>query len=267
MTAAAARLPVLRNPAWEAIPDLVHGFGTRRGGGSVDEYAELNLSFKVGDAPSAVEENWARVRAAVGRQVDLVTMNQVHGTTVGEVGLDAVSPGDADAMVTRAPGVGLCVLTADCVPILLVAPAAGAVAAVHAGWRGTLGGVVIATLQRMVDRMGARPDGVLAAIGPAIGSCCYEVDRWIADDIESRWGGMADAIERYELSGTPKARVDLASMNAKLLVDTGVEPRAVARVGGCTACNVSDFYSHRVASRSSTPAATGRQVSFIGWSR
>lgn len=234
---------------------------------SAGEYAELNLSFKVGDARSAVEDNWARLRASVGGRFDLVTMNQVHGTSVGEVGPDAVSPGDADAMITRARGVALCVLTADCVPILLVSPAAGTVAAVHAGWRGTLGGVVVATLQRMVDRMGARPDGVWAAIGPAIGSCCYEVDRWIADDIESRWGAMAQAIERYELNGTPKARVDLGSVNAKLLADAGVQPRAVSRVGGCTACNVSDFFSHRVASRSSVPAVTGRQLSFIGWSR
>jgi YfiH family protein len=263
VTDALASFPVLQIPQWQTIPHLVHGFCTRRGGVSVRDCAELNLSFNVGDSPSAVEENWARVRARVDN-LELVTMNQVHGETVAEIGTDGVPPGDADAMITAARGVGLCVLTADCVPILLVSPATGAVAAVHAGWKGTLRGVVVAALGSMTERMGARPDEILAAIGPAIGSCCYEVDRWIADDIESRWGGIAHATERYESDGTPKAKIDLAAVNAKLLNDLGVARERISKVGRCTACNVADFYSHRVASRSN--ATTGRQLSFIGWS-
>jgi YfiH family protein len=257
--------PVLEIPAWQQIPDLAHGFYLRRGGVSVGPYAELNLSFKVGDRDAAVRSNWNRVRARAGDRLEMVTMDQVHGDTVAEVGTAADSPGEADAMISTARGVGLCVLTADCVPVLLVAPKARAVAAVHAGWRGTSGGVVVSAVARMVGEMNVRPHDILAAIGPAIGACCYEVDAVIADDIESRWGSMPNAIRRYPRDAARKARIDLRAINANLLLAAGLEPGAVSRTGGCTSCDSDQFFSHRAACRGGAPKPTGRQLSFIGW--
>lgn len=257
-------LSVLQIRAWQQIPNLVHGFCTRRGGISRGPYSELNLSYRVGDAASAVEENWSRVRAHTLGRLRLVTMNQVHGTRVAEVEAAAEPPGDADAMVTSAGGIGLCVLTADCVPILIVAPAARVVAAVHAGWRGSVGGVAVAALQHMTHQMGVRAGEVLAAIGPAIGPCCYEVDGLIADDIEARWGAMPDAIDRYQREGEAKAKLDLRVVNTKLLVDAGLGPETISQIGGCTACKSDQFYSYRAASQGGAAAVTGRQLSFIG---
>jgi hypothetical protein len=192
-------------------------------------------------------------------------MNQVHGARVVEIPSPATDPGDADAMITTVSRVGLCVLTADCVPILLVAPRARLVGVVHAGWRGTVAGVTRAAVTRLLEISDTQPGEIRAALGPAIGPCCYEVDASIAEEIEARWGLMP-AVRRYLRNGTPKARLDLRAVNVKQLTLAGLNSAAIATVGDCTCCNSVSHFSHRAATSHQGAGVTGRQLSFIGWS-
>src|SRR5512143_3128002 len=169
-------VPLLRVPDWADIPGLIHGFCGRRGGVSAAPYADLNLSYRVGDDPQAVRANWVRLRATIGPDIQCVTMHQVHGAEIAGVNGANDPVGDVDALVSGARGLGLCVLTADCVPILLVAESERLVAAVHAGWRGTLAGLVAGVVARLAAQSGGGAARLRAALGPAIGGCCYEVD-------------------------------------------------------------------------------------------
>jgi len=254
---AAADLPALRVPGWERVPNLVHGFLTRHGGVSGGPFAALNLSTQVGDDAEAVAENWRRVAAGAAAGLRVATMRQVHGATVVSVNEDTVDAEEADGVATRARGLALGVLTADCVPILLVAPTHGVVAAVHAGWRGTVAGVTARTLDHLAAAFAVPPSDVYAALGPSIGGCCYETDRRVADQLEQRWGSLPGVV-RERSHG--KVRLDLRQANAEMLVRCSVPRAQLSRVGPCTQCAAADFYSHRGAR-----GRTGRQLSFIGW--
>jgi YfiH family protein len=246
----------LQVPGWEAIPKLLHGFYGRHGGVSRGMFGARNLSYRVGDDVDAVRENWRRVGAEVPAGIRFVTMVQVHGAHVATVAAAGVDPGEADALVTSASGVALSVLTADCVPILLVAPQQRAVAAVHAGWRGTVAGVVERAVQQLQTTFGAAAETIYAALGPAIGGCCYEVGPEVVDALEARWGAMPDAIRHHDRG---KARLDLRHVNQAILLRAGLRGGYVACVGPCTRCAVTDYFSYRGA------GVTGRQLSFIGW--
>ena len=249
-------MPVLRVPAWEAIPHLVHGFLGRRGGVSRGPFAELNLSDRVGDLPETVDENWQRASRETGglRRAYIQQVHGEHVVTVDDLNMDA---GEADAAVTQRASIALGVLTADCVPILLVAPQHHVVAAVHAGWRGTLAGIARRAVQHIERTLGARPADLRAALGPSIGGCCYEVDRGIAEAIEQAWGAMCGAVRP---DAGAKARVDLRRVNATILERAGVPPTHILNVGPCTRCTTGEYFSHRGAN-----GRTGRQWSFIGW--
>jgi YfiH family protein len=248
-------LSILRNPRWRGISRLMHGYCGRRGGVSRGDFGDLNLSFCVGDQPQCVHENWRRVGAAVPG-LRFVTMRQQHGLGIAHVDAGVRDAPDADGLVTRSVGVALCILTADCVPILLVAPEHGVIAAVHAGWRGTLLGVGQRAVVEMHDSFGIQPAGIHAALGPAIDGCCYEVERHISEELEQRWGVMPDAI----VSHGAKSRIDLRRANAAILAASGVPSSHIARVGPCTHCAADKYFSYRGAG-----GRTGRQVSFIGW--
>ena len=250
------RLPALRVPAWETIPDLVHGFLGRRGGVSRGSFAELNLSYRVGDRAEPVQENWRRASAEAGG-MRRAHMRQVHGDRVVTVDAATTDAGEADAMVTTVATTVLGVLTADCVPILLVAPRHHVVAAVHAGWRGTLAGVAQRAVRHIAQTFGTPVTELRAALGPAIGGCCYEVDRDIADAVEHTWGRMPKAVRR---DGGTKAMLDLRRANATILESIGVRPAHILSVGPCTRCTAAAYFSHRAAR-----GPTGRQWSFIGW--
>ncbi len=163
--------------ALDALPGIRHGFFTRTGGVSQGLYDSLNCGFGSGDDPAAVAEN----RARIARRLDLaperlVTLYQVHSPTVmvvEEPWRHDRAP-EADALVTARAGVALGILTADCTPILFADAEAGVVGAAHAGWKGAQTGVVAATVQAMTG-LGARPERIVAAIGPCIAQKSYEV--------------------------------------------------------------------------------------------
>lgn len=232
-----------------------HAFSTRAGGVSVSPFDSLNLGRLVGDDPAAVDENLRRFRAALGLGArPLVTVRQVHGDRVVHVRADrraAVlsdarggSPLDgeveADALVAL-EGVAVGVRVADCVPILLHDPETGAAAAVHAGWRGTVSRIVLKTLAILVAEYGVRAGDVRAAIGPAIGACCFEV----GDDLAERFAADPAFGPSTLRPGPARSHVDLFEANRRLLLAGGLLPANVEQVGGCTSCRGDLFFSHR----------------------
>ncbi len=232
-----------RSPGLAAVPGVAHGFSDRRGGVSEGALASLNLALRGEERPERVVENWRRALAALapGLAVErLALLDQVHGAAVAAVARGAgplSTVAVADAAVTTVPGVVLAVRTAECVPILLAAP--GGVAVAHAGWRGTVAGVVGAAVQRLCAATGAAPDAVVASIGPHIGQAAYEVGEEVVDGLCSR--GLTRSLVAVE---GPRGRphVDLGAAVAALLRRAGVE--RVDQVGGCTASSPY-LFSHR----------------------
>ncbi len=237
------------------LAGTVHGFMGRAGGVSVGRYATFNLARWVGDASPAVAKNWRRWRAAYPR-LTLATVAQVHGATIHRVGRDWNDRRpEGDGMVTAEAGVALGVFTADCAPILLADLAHGVIGALHAGWRGTLANIAGAGVRAMIE-IGARAESIRAAIGPAIGQCCFEVDAELADRFAREIDGAASCAR----PGRPgKAYLDLGALNQMLLARAGLEPQAIDEVGPCTRCAHDRYFSRRAASG----ASTGLQLSFI----
>lgn len=247
--------PSLRVFAWRAIAGLAHDFFGRRGGVSAGHCASLNVAGGVGDDPPAVAANWQRIRQALPG-LSFVRMRQVHGARVVRLaGAGAPAP-EADGMIASGAGLGLAVLTADCVPILCVAPEAHAVMALHAGWRGTLAGIAAAGLAEARGHLGVAPGAWHVAMGPAIDGCCYEVEAQLGQQFVDRWGAMPDA---WQSAGS-HGQLGLRAVNRHILLAHGVPAAQIAEVGPCTSCQSGDYFSHR---RSGGRA--GRQVSVIGW--
>jgi purine-nucleoside/S-methyl-5'-thioadenosine phosphorylase / adenosine deaminase len=249
-------LPLLRVPGWETIEGLRHGFFGRHGGVSVGPYASLNLSARLDDDAAAVSENRRRVETVLGGS-RLVWMRQVHGNRVARVQAASADIGPADGMVTSQPGTTLAVLTADCVPILLVARRRRVAAAVHAGWRGTIAGVVREAITVLHDAFGVEPGEIEAALGPAIGGCCYEVERDIGEQFMRRWGELPDGA--WCVRGR-KGMLDLREANRYLMRAAGLPAHQLLCVGPCTRCAAREYFSHRASG-----GTTGRQLSCIGW--
>lgn len=249
----------LKAEPWSRYKGLVHGFLGRRGGRSVGPYAGLNLSFRVGDDPQVVKDNICDMKKAVGvHERRIITMKQVHGDHIAEVkDRNMKEAGEADGMVTEEPEAFLGVLTADCVPILFVAPERRRVAAVHAGWRGTLAGIAAKMVHRFKQDYGIAPDEIEAALGPAIGDCCYEVGEDVTSPLIEKWGNCAFS-SMQERNG--KTFLDLRLLNRAILEQTGVPSEQIFEIGPCTSCARDDFFSYRRERKE-----TGRQISFIGW--
>jgi YfiH family protein len=205
-----------------------------------------------------VSANWQRWHAAFPN-LRVARLQQVHGKMVHVV--DAEHAGErrvGDGIVTDVPGVALAVFTADCVPMLLTDPEAGIISALHAGWRGTLAGIASEGVDVMTA-LGARRDRVRVALGPSIGSCCFEVDAELAERFISQVPGT-DACCRPGCAG--KNYLDLRGIIRQQLHNVGVVDDSIVDVGPCTRCDCDRFFSRRAAHG----AATGVQMSFIGMS-
>ena len=229
--------------------EVPHGFPTREGGVSTGVWASLNAGSAVGDAPEAVALNLGLLAAAAGVEDDrLFGVTQVHGERVVEAPIGAQT--EADAIWTGRAGDAVGVRTADCVPLLLVDPVGQRVAAVHAGWKGTLAQIAARTVEALA-RAGSRPADLRAAIGPSIGPCCYAV----GEDLIARFA------ERFP-SGICVRRpagpfLDLPLAVQTTLMRAGVPAAQIDPLGLCTACDPR-FFSHR-----RDRGLTGRHFSFV----
>jgi len=207
-----------------------------------------------------VRENWRRLEGAAAlapRRWALVS--QVHGAAVvsAEKGRAACHHRSgcpsADALVTSSREVTLGVLTADCLAVIMAAPEVGAVAAVHAGWRGTLEGIAPRALRSLAGEAGA---GVKAGLGPCIGMCCYEVGEEVHDRFREKWGReYVDKVFRRRGGW----RLDLQKANLLQLLEAGVPEKDIATVPLCTSCRRDLFFSHR-----RDGERTGRMLAFAG---
>jgi YfiH family protein len=229
-----------------------HGFSTRAGGVSPPPFESLNMGARWGDLAANVAENRRRLMGAVGVAGPLYVARQVHGTAVVRVraGDDpaAVAMVEADAVITDAASVAVGVFVADCIPALIVDPRTGAVAAAHAGWRGTAAGVLPAVVRALAAEFGARPGDLRVALGPAIGSCCFEVGLEVVREFEGALGAAAGT-ENVVLP-SPRGvagmwHVDLKAANRLLLERAGVAPDAIDAAPDCTHHDRARFFSYR----------------------
>jgi YfiH family protein len=225
---------------------FAHGFSLRSGGVGRAPFDTLNLGRTVGDDPVAVEENHRRFAAAAGFDpARLFQVSQVHGAVVhvvraGSAPADLASaPGDA--LVSCVPETAVGVRVADCVPLLLADPRTGAVAAVHAGWRGTVARVLDAAIAALREEAGTSAADLLAAIGPHIRVGAFEVGADVAETIAAAAHG-APVVDR---SRGEKPHVDLAATVRAQLVAAGLDAARVDDVGGCTHAEAERFFSFR----------------------
>jgi hypothetical protein len=223
-------------------------------------------------SPSGGSDGWAHVAEVLGAaRGRVVTLTQVHGARVVSVPEDAAAArpagtwADGDAAVTVLPDVVLAVKVADCLPILIADSRGGAVAAVHAGWRGTAAGIAAAAVRALVDRYGVSPGSLVAAIGPGIGPCCYQVGTDVADrfleagtrpDAMAEWfavspaDGGAGGHGKVGASGgrlvPGRLWLDTWKANTDQLAEAGVRRSRIHVAGLCTACHSDLLHSYRV---------------------
>lgn len=227
-----------------------HAFATRLGGVStLPHTASLNLAFGRGDEDAAVLANLARFTEAVGVSGEVISLPQIHSAEVrivGEAdrGLGYQRKADAacDGYVTADPEVTIGVKTADCVPILLADEKAGVVGALHAGWRGTVAGIAREGIARMTA-LGADPARIKAAIGPAIGVCCYAVGEDFCRAVAE--SPCADLCLPHIHRDGERPHADLPAMNTAILLSAGLAAEHIDAARLCTCCRTDLFYSHR----------------------
>lgn len=240
-----------------ALDGVTHGFLGRRGGVSEGIFASLNVGLGSSDDPAAVSENRARAVAAVAPGAELTTLYQIHSAQVVTVNAPLTERPQADALVTRAPGLLLGILTADCAPVLFADVQAGVVGAAHAGWKGALGGVTDATIGAM-EKLGAHRSHIVAAIGPCIARKSYEV----SDAFVETFAKADPANERFFSGGRAgHGYFDLEGYVAHRLQAAGIE--RVDALGLDTLSDPQRFFSYR---RTTLAGETdyGRQISLIG---
>ncbi len=238
---------------------LSHGVTERTGGVSLTPFTSLNLGLHVGDAAEIVCRNRERVATAVGLNLTrMVCAEQVHGSQVAvitgnDAGRGATTTESAisgvDALVTGESDLLLTLFFADCLPVLLADTERHVVAVAHAGWRGLIGGVLENTLERMAQQFGSRPQSVIAAIGPGVSPCCFEVGAEVAAHFPT------SLIHRQ---GNEKPHVDLPGAARLRLIDAGIPADRIDGADLCTTCYTERFFSHR-----REQGRTGRMGAFI----
>lgn len=242
------------SPKLEAIPNLVHTFLGRTGGVSSGHLMSLNMGRREEDTPKNLAENKRRVAEAFGIDAKKIfTVSQVHSDRIvildnPDAKQEELKTLEADAIITNLKGISIGILTADCVPVLLYDHKNGVIAAVHAGWKGTALKITKKCIKTMQERFGSDPRDITAAIGPAIGICCYKVQ----DEVVMAVGHIDKVTKACEFHWC----LDLPKANLLHLQEAGVGEIDISDI--CTSCSFELFYSHR-----KSKGLTGRQLSLI----
>jgi YfiH family protein len=270
---------VLQVPAFSKLSWLIHGFSTKPGGVSAqDAQKVLNLGLTEWDTKENVLENRRRFQSALGApDLKLVALKQIHSDVIHLFDAAPAETCQGDASVTNRPGLLLGVQTADCVPILLVDPKKRAVAAIHAGWRGTLARIVVKALGQMQMQFKSKPADLLAAIGPSIGGCCYEVGTEVATQFLSQFADAPEWFDEFRNGDEPNpvqwlnmmppghqpppknVLLDLRKANRAQLLGAGLRASNIFVSDLCTACRRDLLFSYRKEGPQS-----GRLLSIIG---
>jgi len=282
-----SKLQILRSEKLEKLPWLLHGFSTRAGGVSeVYGGRALNLGYTEEDQRTRVHRNREAFLQAVGavdqggRAWPLISLHQIHSCLIHEVTAGPREPLKGDGLVSACRGVLLAIRTADCLPILLADRKRRAIGAFHAGWRGSLARIVEKGVGEMRRHYGSRPQDLVAAIGPGIHRCCYEVGDEIREQFASQFAyagelfeevSDSDAVHRkYPLlfmnqrapgHGEPhrSLHLDLVAANRRQLLEAGVPEKNVTVSELCTACRTDLLFSYRA-----EKGVTGRMMAVVG---
>ena len=242
---------------FKRFPSLLHAVTTK----SDDLPYAFSLALHTGEKPEHIIANRKRLSRLLSSDEPLhyIVADQTHSDNIkvitqketkGWEGLsDAIE--DCDALVTDLRGVVLCILTADCVPILLYDRQKEVVAAIHAGWKGTKAQIASKTVQKMIEHYGCNPEEIMAGIAPSIGRCCYEVGEEVAEHFFDTPEGFTKKGEKYML--------DLPFINKQQLLATGLKEENIEMSHICTACDTERFFSYR-----KEQGCTGRFMSMIG---
>ena len=246
-------VPYLYFPALEETGCVVNGFSSRLGGVSRGDWATMNFSFTRGDDPEAVRENYRRMAAALGVDVNrMVLSHQTHTTNVRRVTEEDAGKGvvrerdytDVDGLITNVPGITLVTFYADCVPLYFVDPVRRAIGLSHSGWRGTVNRMGRVTVEAMGKAFGSDPKDIVACIGPSICRDCYEVGPEVAEAFENAFE-PAKHSEILEEKPDGKFLLDLWRANAIVMEEAGILPERIHMTDICTHCNPELLYSHR----------------------
>ena len=245
-------VPYLTYNSLSEINFINHAFSTRLGGVSEGEFISMNLAFNRGDNPESVTENYKRICKSAGFDFNSLTASaQDHNTFVRAVtsenkGVGIYKPRDlhsVDALVTNEKGVTLVTYYADCTPLFFVDTKKKAIGLAHAGWRGTVGRIGEKVVNKMTELYGTNPSDIVAAIGPAISVCCYEVDKPCADNFYAL--SDLDSSRFVFPKENGKYMIDLLETNRQILVAAGVKNENITISDLCTNCNSELLWSHR----------------------
>lgn len=245
-------VPYLTYNSLSEINFINHAFSTRLGGVSEGEFTSMNMAFNRGDNPENVTENYKRICKSAGFDFDSLTASaQDHNTFVRAVtsenkGVGIYKPRDlhsVDALITNEKGVTLVTYYADCTPLFFVDTKQKAIGLAHAGWRGTVGRIGEKVVKKMTELYGTNPADIVAAIGPAISVCCYEVDKPCADNFYAL--SDLDSSRFVFPKENGKYMIDLLETNRQILVAAGVKNENITVSDVCTNCNSDLLWSHR----------------------
>lgn len=250
------------SPLLEPFDFIIHGFLSRIGGVSKAPFYSLNFDTRDGDDSENIEQNKAIAGKLFGFDKErLLTIKQVHGNDVLIIdkpvkNIAELSQMPADAIVTNQCNIAVAILTADCVPIVLVDPVLKVIGIVHAGWRGTAKGVVQKAIEAMTLQFGSQKKNLIAAVGPSIGQCCYKVDEAVAK--EFGWEKAKHCSDDFIQKSGDNWRLDLKKANTAQMLQSGILEKNISVENLCTSCRNDLFFSYRKDNKK-----TGRQLNFI----
>jgi YfiH family protein len=253
--------------SWCETHGITAGFTTRDAG---------NTALHVGDDPLVVIDNRRRVTEQLGWAYEVFTCaEQIHGSHVHVITSEDAGRGredrqsaiaDTDAMITNKPDVLLAMYFADCVPLYFYDPITQSMGLAHAGWKGTISEIAARTVEKMRTSFGVQTENLLAAIGPSIGSCCYEVDESVLKHVRPLLETLQEGNELIEVmdiikthDSMDRAYLDLKHLNRQLMIKAGILPSRIEMSSWCTACRTDLLFSHRKEN-----GVTGRMMSWLG---
>ena len=246
-------IEILRYSGLTQFPNVIHFVTTRRGGVSEGNYASLNLGLYTDDQPERLRENFARLAAGLNfPTTGLLLPRQVHGCRIAVIDKTWLSLSDEekrlrldgiDALVTDVPEICVAVATADCVPLLLYAPDRQVVAAIHAGWRGTVQRITERTARLMIEHWNCDPNRLWAAIGPSISQQAFEVGEEVIEAFQETGFEMPYLLTRDSVNG--KGHIDLWEANRLQLLSAGLAHDRIEEARVCTYASADDFFSAR----------------------
>ena len=277
------KLQLLHSEKLAKLPWLIHAFSTRHGGVSRPYGGNaLNLGFTKQDTRAAVERNRALFLKQLGvvNPRTLITLQQIHSDLIHRIERIPDHPLSGDGLITNTPGLLLAILTADCLPIILVDKKNRAVGVFHAGWRGTVKRIVEKGVGEMQRYFGSDPRNMIAAIGPGVQTCCYQVGEEVRQKFEAQFSYATELFREVKESDPVREKypmlfltarapghselpvnifLDLVEANRRQLIDAGVPAKNIDASSPCTACHTDLLFSHRA-----EKGVTGRLMAVVG---